>query len=106
MLGPPRGAPAACRAGSPRRETGVGVEAYLVVHGTLLWIAQDVIGFLNVLEAVFGGLVAWIEIRVIFAGEFPVCFADILFFRAPFDAECLVVVVFWLFAIYKRSGRL
>jgi hypothetical protein len=61
----------------------------------LFRIAQDVVGFLHVLEAVFGGLIARIQIRMIFAREFPVGFADLVFRGAAGDAERLIVIVFW-----------
>jgi hypothetical protein len=41
-------------------------------------VAQDVVGFLNVLEAVFGGFIARIEVRMIFAGELPVRLPDLV----------------------------
>ena len=42
------------------------IEADLIVHLPLLGIAQNVVGFLHVLEAILGGLITRIQIRVIF----------------------------------------
>ena len=96
MLGPPRGAPPPPASGPPPGEAGIGIEADLIVHRPLLRIAQNVIGFLHVLEAIFGGFVAGVEIGVIFAGELPVGFADLVLRGAAFDAEGFVIVVFGL----------
>ena len=63
---------------APAPETVVRIEAYLIVHLALLGIAQDVVGFLHVLEALLGRLVARIQIGMIFARELPVRLADLI----------------------------
>ena len=70
-----------------------GVETELIVHGTLLGIAQYVVGFLDVFEALLGGLVARIEIGVVLTRQFPVGFADFLRIGAARNPEGFVVVV-------------
>ena len=47
-------------------------EAELVVHLLLLGIAQDVVGFLDLLEAVLGGLVARVDVRMVLARQLSV----------------------------------
>ena len=59
MFGP-RARPAPRR---PPRDAVLRIEAELIVHLALLGVAQNVVGFLNVLEALLGGLVARIQIR-------------------------------------------
>jgi hypothetical protein len=60
-------------------EAAVGIKADLIVHLALFGIAQNVIRFLHVLEAVFGGLVAGVEVGVVLAREFPVGLPDVIF---------------------------
>src|SRR5207253_2864793 len=54
------------------------IEADLIVHLPLLWIAQHVVRFLNVLETLLGRFVARVQIGVIFTREFPVRLTDFL----------------------------
>src|ERR1035438_2755244 len=70
-----------------------GVEAELVVHGTLLGVAEHVVGFLDVLEAVLGGLVTGVEVRVVFASELAIGLADLLRVGFARYAEGFVVIV-------------
>ncbi len=56
----------------------VRIEPDLIVNRALLVIAQDVVRFLNRLEAVFGRLIAGVQIRVIFTRELPVGFPDLV----------------------------
>ena len=69
---------AAARRGRRPGEAVLGVEAVLIVHLALLGIAQDVVGFLDVLESLLGGLIAGIQIRMIFARKLPVGLADVV----------------------------
>ena len=62
----------------------------------VLRIAQDIVGFLDVFEAVFGGFIAGVEIGMIFARELPVGLADIVFRGGALYPERFIVVVFWL----------
>src|SRR5579871_3573076 len=50
------GAPASTARSARAGKAVFGVEAVLIVHLALFGIAQDVVGFLNVFEALFGGL--------------------------------------------------
>ncbi len=56
----------------------VAVEAMLVVHLPLLGVGEDVVGFLKLFEFFLGGLIAGIEVRMIFAGEFAESVANVL----------------------------
>jgi hypothetical protein len=80
MLADPR-APAP-RPGPPGGNV-VGIETVLIVHLALLGIAQDVVGFLNLLEALLGGFVAGIQIGMILARQLAVSLADLVFFGVP-----------------------
>ena len=62
------------RSAGPRR-----IEAELVVHLAFLGVREDFVGFLNLLELLFGGFVAGIQVRVILAGQLAVGRAN--FFR-------------------------
>ena len=64
------------------RRNVVRVETVLIVDLALLGIAQDVIGFLNLLEALLGGLVAGVQIRMILARQLAVRLADLVLFGA------------------------
>src|ERR1022692_2715244 len=89
------GLPAASRT-TRRARTGktvLGIKAELVVHGTLLGVTEHIVGFLNVLEALLGGLVARVEVGVVFTGELPISFADLLGAGLARYAERFVVVV-------------
>ena len=57
----------------PRR-----VETELVVHLAFLGVRKNFVGFLNLLEFFFGGFVAGIQVRMIFAREFSVRRANFL----------------------------
>src|SRR5579871_1183969 len=87
-----RGLPAALRAGSG--ETVLGVEAHLVVHLAFLGIAQNVVSFLDVFEALLSGFVVGIEIGVVFARQFPVRLFDVFVGGVFPDPERFVIVVF------------
>ena len=69
------------------------IEAELVVHLTLLGVAQDVVGFLDVLEALLGGLVARIQIGMVLARELAVGLADFVRIGVARHAQRFVVVV-------------
>src|ERR1035441_729856 len=73
--------------------TVFGVEAELVVHGTLLGVAEYVVGFLDVLEAVLGGLVTGVEVRVVLTSQLAIGLADLLRVGFARYAEGFVVVV-------------
>src|SRR5712692_2907595 len=77
---------------STRRKI-VAVEAVLVVHLPLLGIGEDVVGFLHLLEFFFRGLVARIQIRVIFPRQLAKCRAYILGARLPRHSQQFVIVL-------------
>ena len=52
----------------------------LVVDLPFLRVAQDVISFLNFLEAIFGGLVAGIQVGMIFSRQPAIRLADLIRF--------------------------
>ncbi len=64
------------------RRNVVGIETVLVVDLALFRVAQNVVGFLNRLEAFFGGLVAWIQVGMVLARQTPVSLADFSSFAA------------------------
>src|SRR5208337_580433 len=72
----------------------VGIETVLIVDLAFLRIAQDVVGFLDSLEALFRRLVAGIEVGMILASQLTVGFANLVFFGAARYAERFVVIVF------------
>src|ERR1017187_439275 len=87
--------PAASR-GARRAGAGkavVGIETELVVHGTLLGVAQYVVGFLDVFEALLGGLVTRVEVGMVLAGELAIGLADFLRIGFARYAQRFVVVV-------------
>src|ERR1019366_7547651 len=90
----PAGA-ASTRARARAGKSVLGIEADLIVHLAFFGLAQDVVGFLHILEAVFSGLVSRGEIGRILAGELPVGFADVLYRGTSRDAQRLVIIVFW-----------
>ena len=95
---PPKSMPgcgpcAARRPGAGAGEAVLRIEAELVVHLALLGVAQDVVGFLNVLEALLGGLVPGIQIGMILARELPVRLADLVRGGLARNAQRFVIVV-------------
>ena len=75
------------------RESAVGIESLLIVHLPLLRLTQDVVRFLQLLEAVFGGLVAGIEIRMILARQAPVRFPNLILRRLSIDLQGVVIIL-------------
>ena len=68
------------------------VRAEGVVAPALLLVGQDLVGLVDLLEALLGGLVLRIEVRVELACELPVRLFDLVGRRVPGDAKRLVVV--------------
>src|ERR1035438_3845674 len=84
------------RIGRARRgpgESALGIETVLVVHLALLGVAENVVGFLHFLETIFGGLVPRIQIRVVFARQFAIGFADVIRRGFARYAQRFVIVV-------------
>src|SRR5438477_12570675 len=67
------------RAGTSGRNI-FGIETMLVVDLPFLSVAQDVISFLNFLEAIFGGLVAGLQVGMIFSRQPAIRLADLIRF--------------------------
>ena len=93
--------PPGAGAGSRSRVgAGLRVETELVVHLPFLTIAEDAIGFLDVLEAVFGGPVPRVHIGVMLAGEPAVSLADLIVAGLALDAKNPIVVF-----LFRRGHR-
>jgi hypothetical protein len=69
------------------------IEAVLVVHLLLLRVAQDVVRFLKLLEAVFRRFVAGVQVGMVLAREPPVGLADVLRAGIAADPESLVIIL-------------
>ena len=69
-----------------------GIRPEAVVLLAFFLVAQDGIGFADLLEFLFRLLVSGIAVRMEFHGELPVRFLDFLFGRALFNAQRLVVI--------------
>ena len=76
------------------RRNVVGIETVLIVNLALLGIAQDVVSFLNFLEALLGGFVARVQIGMILARQLAVRLADLVFFGGARYTERFVIIVF------------
>ncbi len=76
------------------RRNVVGVETVLIVDLALLGIAQDVVSFLDFLEALLGGFIAGVQIRMILARQLAVRLADLVFFGRARYTERLVIILF------------
>ena len=90
----PGGGPlAGARTRTGAGEAVLGVEAELVVHLPLLGVAEDVVGFLNVLEALLGGFVAGVEVGMVLARQLAVGLADIVRGGLARHPEGFVIIV-------------
>ena len=78
-------------------EAGARVEggvAVLVVLRALVVVGEDLVGLVDLLEALLAGLVARMQIGMVLLGELSICFFDLLGARALLQAEHLVVIAF------------
>ena len=64
----------------------IGVETHLVVNLALLLVAQNVVGFGDLLELLLSLFVAGVHVRVVFARSFPESLADIILRSRFLDA--------------------
>src|SRR5205823_2611502 len=71
----------------------VRIKAELVVNLALLRIAEDIVGFGDLLEFFFCGFVAGIDVRMIFARKFAESLADLLLRGRFFHAERAVIIL-------------
>ena len=86
----------------------IGIEAELVVDFAFLLVAQDVVGFGDFLELLFGLFVAGIDVGMVFTRELAKRFADLVRGRGLFDAEGRVIVFvlgWWHFFFESGGGR-
>src|SRR5579883_496723 len=85
------------------------IESVLVVDLALLFVVQYVVGFLNVLEPLFGGFVAGVQIGVILSRQLAISFAYLLRIRALGHSQGFVVIFFACSrhrnSIHKRRGH-
>src|SRR5690348_12160932 len=77
----------------PRITAVFRIEAELVVHLPLLRIAQNVIGFLNVLEPLLGRLVAGVEVGMVFPRQLAVGLPNLVRRSRLGNAQRFVIVV-------------
>ena len=77
-------------------------KAELVVARLLVWVAQNLVRLVDLLELLLGFLVAGVHVGVILARELFVCFFDLFFRSALGNAEHLVIVSF-IFSHRLRS---
>ena len=69
------------------------VRAELIVHAALLVVLEDFVGFVDLLELVFSGLVAGVQVGVILAGELFVRLRYLIFARRTLNAQQLVIIL-------------
>jgi len=84
--------PRAFRAGPGLRPV-LRIEAVLVEHLLLFRIAQDVVGLLNAFEALFGRLVARVEVGMVLAREAAVRLPNFIGIRGAGNTQRRVVVL-------------
>ena len=77
-------------------------KAELVVARLLVWVAQNLVRLVDLLELLLGFLVAGVHVGMILACELFVCFFDLFFRSALGNAEHLVIVSF-IFSHRLRS---
>jgi hypothetical protein len=70
-----------------------GCMTELIILSTPLRIAQDLVGFRNLLELVFRLLVTWVAIRMVFERKLAVGFLDFVFDGIARNAQDLVVIL-------------
>jgi hypothetical protein len=75
------------------RLTAAGVDLARIVAAALVRIAQNVEGGGNLLEGLFGGLVAGIAVRMILLGQLPVRGTDLVVGRATLYVQDLIQIV-------------
>jgi len=85
----PRSTPARRR---PELLARLPVRAEPVVALAFVAVRQNGVGFVDLLEFFFGGLVAGIDVGMMFAGELAVCRLDFIVGRRLRHAKNLVVI--------------
>src|SRR5262249_44413525 len=86
-------------AGAPVKGLAAGSTAHLrtfeaesVVLGTLILVAEHVVGGLDFFESFFRLLVPGIPVRMMLAGQFAVCLLDLVLGGTLLDTEYFVVI--------------
>src|SRR5262249_5047918 len=83
----------AARAGAVvARGRVVAVEAVLVIHLALLGVGENVVGFLQLFEFLFGRFVARIQVGMVFAGQLSKGGADVFGGRFARHAQEFVII--------------
>ena len=70
----------------------VPVGAELIVFLALLRVAQDFVGFIDLLKFFFGGFFVLGDVRMIFPRQFPKRASDLIVRRRFGNAECFVII--------------
>ena len=78
----------------------------LIVLLALLWVGENFICLIALLEALLTGLVAGVKIRVVLLGELPVCFFYLIGRGVLADAQHLVIVSFISHFVFAASAPL
>ena len=82
---------------SARRSAGrnmIRIEAVLIVHLALFGVAQDIVGFLDLLKTLLSRFVARIQIGMILARQLAIRLANFVFFGVPRHAKNFVIILF------------
>src|SRR4029077_15651664 len=74
--------------------SALGVEAKLIVHLPLFGVGENVVGFLNLLEFLFSGFIAGIQVRMIFAGKLSIGLANLFLSGLARHAQQFVIILF------------
>ena len=64
----------------------VRIKTVLIVNLAFLGVAEDVVGFLNFFELLFGSFVAGIQIGMILTGQLAIGLANLVFLRVARNA--------------------
>src|SRR5207244_2240292 len=73
--------------------------AELIVLGALVRLGQHVVGFLDLLELLFGLLIAWIQVGVMLARQLPIRFLYVFLGCIPSHPQDLIVI----FSVHASS---
>ena len=89
-------------------EAGVRVKgrmAELVILFALFFVREHLVGFIGLFEALFRGLVARMQIRMVLLGDLAVCFFYFICRGVLFDAQHFIVISFFSHAILQISFK-
>ena len=77
--------------------------AVLIILLPLFLVGENFIGLVGLFEAFFAGLVAGMQVRMVFLGDLAVCFFD-FFCRGVFlDAEHFIIISFFCHAVLRSE---